>query len=289
MKERFEIAFGSITGKDHRWSGRNNQDAYYYLVNEEVIVAIVCDGCSESRHSEVGAKLGARLIGEGVRQNFNRYQEALRFTGTEEVWSRFLERVRRDVLAELRILALAMGEGLSETVSDYFLFTVVGAVVTREESVIFSLGDGVYIVNGEITRLGPFPANEPPYFAYNGLVDSSVGNEHPELLNLSVQKIIPTPEVKNLLIGTDGVAGLIDVSEQNLPGKEEKVGPISQFWTDDRFFQNWDMVRRRLSLINRELARPIWQERRIVKEGGLLPDDTTLVVIRKKANARKEG
>ena len=51
------------------------------------------------------------------------------------------------------------------------------------------------------------------------------------------------------------------------------VGPLSQFWADDAFYKNRDMVRRRLAVLNRG-AGP-----------GLLADDTTIVVVRRKQGA----
>jgi hypothetical protein len=60
------------------------------------------------------------------------------------------------------------------------------------------------------------------------------------------------------------------------------VGPLSQFWTDDRYFANPDALRRRLTLINRESVRADFESRRLVRTPGLLPDDTTVVVLRRR-------
>jgi hypothetical protein len=118
--------------------------------------------------------------------------------------------------------------------------------------------------------------------AYGGLVNSSIKENNPELLKFQINEIVATDSVDSILIGTDGVVNFIDSAELKLPGKEESVGDISQFWLDDRYFFNKDMVRRRLFLANKKLVRPLWSEQRMVEEKGLLPDDTTLVVIRRK-------
>ena len=298
MKDIFEVAFGSITGNDHRWSGRNNQDACHCLIHDQAIIATVCDGCSESKHSEVGAKIGARLITEGIQKYIEEHEDLLRAVrerksctwskALKTIWGFVLEQARQYAIAHLQILAAAMGEDPVQTVSGYFLFTAVGAIITGGETVVFSIGDGVFIVNGEISQIGPFPKNEPPYLAYGGLVNSSLGKEHPELLKFQLHKVMPTEEVETVLIGTDGVAELIEVAKQQMPGKEETVGPISQFWLDDRYFLNRDMIRRKLFLVNREMTKPIWDEKRLSREKALLPDDTTLVVIRKKTQEREE-
>ena len=93
---------------------------------------------------------------------------------------------------------------------------------------------------------------------------------------------MPTKEISSLLIGSDGLENLILAAENNIPGKNEKVGPINQFWEDDRYFKNPDMIRRRLTLVNRTITKTDWDNRKILKEHGLLPDDTTLIVIRRK-------
>jgi len=285
MKEMFEVASGSIAGREHVSSGRNNQDARNFLNGDRAVIAVVCDGCSggenSGRHSEVGAKIGARLVVESISRRI----EAADSTSpllSESAVSNLLEYVRQDVLAELRVLALAMGGSLSQTVNDYFLFTVFGALITQEASVLFSVGDGVFFVNGEMLKVGPFPANEPPYLAYGGLVDSSLGEIHPELTRFQVHGIIPTGDVQSILIGSDGVNDLVNVAERRMPGKEEIVGPISQLWEEDRYFKNFDMIRRKLARINRESIRANWEEGRVVREVGLLPDDTTIVVIRRR-------
>ncbi|MDO8622315.1 MAG: protein phosphatase 2C domain-containing protein, partial [bacterium] len=58
---------------------------------------------------------------------------------------------------------------------------------------------------------------------------------------------------------------------------------IDQFWTDDRYFRNPDMVRRRLTLVNREAVRA--ENGMLARTPGLLPDDTTLVVIRRTSSS----
>lgn len=266
---QFEIAMGTVAGRDHFRASRNNQDAFRCLVTEDTIVAVVCDGCSSSPHSEVGAKIGASLMVQTILRHCRRLWDT----------SLTLERTRQDVLAQLRILANSMGESLSRTIGEYLLFTVIGAIITPENCTVFSLGDGLFIYNEHLKTIGPFPENEPPYLAY-ALLEPELTKFSLEQLRFQLDLVIPSKQLESLLIGTDGVNDLIEVTERNLPGKEEKVGPISQFWQDDPYFQNPDMVRRRLTLINREVFRV--SEEGTKKQTGLLPDDTTLIVIRRK-------
>jgi hypothetical protein len=86
-------------------------------------------------------------------------------------------------------------------------------------------------------------------------------------------------ELHSFLLGTDGVCDLMQSAESHMPGKTEKVGPLSQFWQEERFFCNPDMVRRRLAGIARDVTTR--SEAGIRKEAGLLTDDTTLIVGRR--------
>lgn len=282
MKKTFEIASGSVIGRDHvkdlGW--RNNQDAVVTMVSNEAIIAVVADGCSAAEqstisHNEIGAHIGVRIIAEAI------HSRLLDFTAhsspgdiAEPVW----DSIRFDILCAIQGLARSMGGSFSKNIRDYFLFTVLGTLITPIKTYVFSIGDGVEIINGEHYPIGPFPDNQPPYLAYS-LVSSSID---PDLCGFSIRRAWQTSDVETMLLGTDGVGDLIKAYEQNLPGKEKLfVGPISQFWENDNYFHNPDQVRRKLALINCAVTR-VSPEGEIVRFPGLLQDDTTLAVIRRR-------
>ncbi|MBU2036715.1 protein phosphatase 2C domain-containing protein [Patescibacteria group bacterium] len=269
----FEIAGGTVMGKDHRVISLGNQDAYWWFVSDKMIVAVVCDGCGSAPHSEVGAKIGARLVVESVRKILDLYDlldpDAM------------MERVRRDALAQLRTLALNMGQSLTQTVSDLFLFTVMGFALTNRGVITFSVGDGFHAFNGKVFREGPFPGNAPPYLAYGGLIDSSLDVSESAMFRFKTDFMFPLEMVESVLIASDGLEDLIAAADNNLPGKKEKVGSLKQFWETGLFFENPDSIRRRLFQINREVIRPDWENQCLEKETGWLADDTTLVVARR--------
>jgi hypothetical protein len=255
--ESFEVAGGSVPGHA-RSAAKANQDAFYWAADAEGLVAVVCDGCGSRPHSGVGSQLGARLV----------VQATARLLHSRLGVCDLLERVRQDVLASLSSLAESMSADASanqdsaasfgRTVADHFLFTIVGVLITPHAATTFSLGDGIVIINGEVNQLGPFPNNEPPYLGYSllpGATDCSGGDRPP----FAIHRSMPVSDVQSLVLGTDGA------------GELAAVAPLSPFWSDDRFFKNPDMVRRRLAVLNRG------------PRGGLLADDTTLVVIRRKA------
>ena len=272
----FDIAAGSVTGRDHVLAGRNNQDAYHWACLPQAVMAVVCDGCGSGKHSEVGAQIGARLLIEAMARALQGPARA------------FWDCVRQDVLTQLRCLAEQLGGSFPSTVQDYFLFTIVGALVTPRRTFCFSLGDGVMIVNGDQIRLGSFPDNAPPYLAYE-LFD--VHNGTPSALSQEfwMQRVWPTTAVQSIVLGTDGLETFLRAATRRIPGKPTAVGPLQQFWQEERYFTNPDAVRRTLALVNREVVQPNWEVQRLDRHAGLLPDDTTLVVIRRRPAWHEEA
>jgi hypothetical protein len=246
----FEVAAASVVGREHARAGRNNQDAFFARASAEGFVAVVTDGCGGSARSELGAQLGARRVVEG----------ALALLGREVPVDspEFLPRLGEEVLGFLQALSGGLGEGFLE---ECLLFTVVGVVVTAEHTLVFSAGDGLWALNGEVHRLGPFPGNAPPYLAR--------GLREPGAVSLEAKALRPTAGVDSLLLGTDGV--------EHLLGE-----PLSRFWSDDRYFRNPDALRRQLTLLNRESIRADFAAGRLERTTGLLEDDTTLIVLRRR-------
>src|SRR5205807_1514147 len=119
-----------------------------------------------------------------------------------------LERVRLDVLAQLRVLARAMGGRFSQTVADYFLFTALGFVIGPRRTILFGIGDGLVGLNGDVKTIVA-PDNAPPYLGY-GLVPSSLADE---TLPFVVHASLPTADVQSLFVGTDGVGEVPSVVE----------------------------------------------------------------------------
>lgn len=277
---QFEIAGGSVLGTRHVKMGRNNQDSFVWIQKPEYIIAVVTDGCSSGAHSEVGSKIISHLFAQSLAKYISRPHPTI----TDENLFRhdwLWYNVRQDVLSRIRILAQDMDENLINTICQYFLATIVGCVITPESTCIFGCGDGIFYLNGNMHRLGPFPGNKPPYLCY-GITGSEVTNNNPSLLDIQRHIICPTEHVETLLIGTDGVDDLTTIADTYLPGREEKIGDISQFWIEDVYFRNPEWIRNVLTTINTEKRKPIWEEQTIIKHQGLLPDDTTLIVLRNK-------
>jgi hypothetical protein len=268
----FEIAAGSVPGRTHALSGRPNQDAVVVRQSSASIVAVVADGCGSAERSEVGAWLGAHTLAS----------ELGRATGPLLDDASFWESVESRTLAALRSTAAAMGGDLESVVRSFFLFTLVGAVIAGDRAAVFSLGDGLVAINGQVTHLGPFPDNAPPYLGY-ALFDERRAPQ----LRLVIHRTMPARDIESILVASDGAAEWSGAAERALPGTRELTGPLSQLWQDDRFFAHPDALRRKLARMNRASVRPDWAARRLEKDPGLLEDDTTIAVIRPKNKAAR--
>lgn len=252
MLDEFEVAAGSVTGRAHVRSGRNNQDAFCWCATADGLVAVVADGCSSGARSEIGAWLGARTLAESLRRRLPRLADDAPAA---------LDAARDEVLAQVQASAVALGGRLEDTLGEFFLFTLVGVVLTRTSALLFAAGDGVFALDGRL-RVLVSPDNRPAYPAY-----ALDGRRTP----FEVWGPFPTASLRTVLVGTDGAADLAAAEERRLPGREERLGPLAQFWEDDRYYRNPYAVGRRLALANRDGDAP-----------GLLPDDTTLVVVRRR-------
>ncbi len=263
---QIQVAAGTIAGSDHLRVGRGSQDAWAVRCGRRAVVAVVADGCGSGARSEVGAELGVALFTEAL---FRRLESGERIAAQST-----LSQARDDVIAQLRVLAASMPGPVTDCVSRRFLFTLVGVVITASLTVTFSIGDGIIVVDGVETIIGPYPDNQPPYLGY-GVIDPTLTPA------VDVHAVIPTDSFTCIAIGTDGAIDLAAAKSFPMPGRDQPVGALDQFWTEDRYFTNRDRLRRRLALMNREVVSADWDAQRLDRTRPLLPDDTTLVVLRK--------
>jgi hypothetical protein len=157
------------------------------------------------------------------------------------------------------------------------LFTVVGLVLTPDALTVFGLGDGLYAVNDAVVRLGPFPDNAPPYLGYALLPGAA---ENPGL-RLRVLHQAPTAGVRSAALGTDGAIDLAEAADRTVPGRGERVGELARLWHEDRFARSPDVLLRWLRLVGSPVVEPGDPP---ALRPGLLRDDTTLVILRRRAD-----
>jgi len=281
MKE-FEITGGTITGRLHKKIGKNNQDASLFQVESDCIIGLVSDGCGSGKFSEFGSQLLVQL----TRDAIHRYLPFLKCVIRNGLCENgFWNLVRTRVRGGMFQVAERFRGDMKKIISDYFLATIVGFIVTPKKTFVFSIGDGEAYLNEHLIKFGSFANNAPPYLAYSLLKkeDQPFDKRH---LHFSIDQEMATVDVKNILIASDGLGDLRRLAEKKLPGKEEKVGPINQWWANDKFFENSDLIRRRLFLINND-GMKIERDGKNITTGlerfvGLLPDDTTMLVLRRR-------
>ena len=220
--DKFEWAKGSVTGREHIRINKNNQDAVLIKSTADYVIGIVADGCGSKTHSEVGAWLGVEILVEAIA---NHLPQSL----TEET----LDTIGEQVIDRLPKLS---------NFQDYYLFTLLGFVVTSTDTIVFGCGDGLFSINGDLSQLS-FENNAPPYLIYSGT-------------KLEVYKRIPTEQLMSIVIGTDGLEDWLEAKD------------LSQFSQSDKYFKNPDQVRRTLAIAQ--------------KTESLLADDTTLITLRRK-------
>jgi hypothetical protein len=269
----FDVAGGTVVGRDHVRIGRNSHDAYCYF-NRDITVAVVCDGCGSSDHSEVGAKIGAKITVESVLRHYRADPAAFDHPNMQNPG---LQYVKRSILTKIQAVAEAMTGSFSENVSEYFLFTIVGAILDPKngKAYIFGCGDGLFYVN-DVPTMIQSPNNAPGYLSYN-LVETNQPKTE-----LGMFWMGSLDRVKSILLGTDGAMDLARAFDKPIPGKEELIGPISQFWEKDGFFKNPFQIGHRLALINRSINKIDWEKKAMLEAHGPLRDDTTLIAIRRK-------
>jgi hypothetical protein len=287
LTRMFETAAGTTTGSMHRRLDKNNQDAFGLIERPDMIIGIVCDGASKGlmgpmgdwTHSEVGAQLSTRWLLSIVQKYCTLFLQRPHEL-SEDLPFPYWEDIRQELIHLVKLSAEHMDGNSVERTVDYFLCTVFGVMVTPFGACLFSIGDGIFILNGNIQTIGPFPGNKPPYFAY-ALTGSDVTDARSDLLSFNV-RYVPVLQLESLVVGTDGVGDLLEQSDNLIPGTQELVGPIDKIWTDDAHFTNPISLSRYLSRVNRNSVQLDREAVKLVQHNGLLPDDTTCVVVRRR-------
>jgi len=136
----------------------------------------------------------------------------------------------------------------------------------------------VLIVNGGDIPIPTPEGNRPEYLGYN-LISSSIRP------GIEIMLRLPTAEVDHFLLGSDGLKDIRAAEEKLIPKrqvgsripKEELVGPLSQFWTGDQYFDDKEAVRRRIMVFNGGLCAD--------PRAGIARDDASLIVCRRRSVA----
>lgn len=204
----FLLSTASLLGQGHREEGRNNQDAWAVHRGDELLVAVVADGCSASPRSEAGAALGARWLAEWLPT----------FAAYERDAGKLIQQARDGLLEYLTATIDGLRprrEERVDTVQELFLFTFLVALVDAERALCFGLGDGLAAVNGEVTLLEAGPDGAPPYLSYE-LIREHLARD-PGPLAPTLVHAGPSSAVDSLLVATDGAVDLLPTEDDREP------------------------------------------------------------------------
>ena len=147
MDRKFRLRSGTVVGRSHMLSGKNCQDALVFSQFEwlrgDFVVGVICDGCSEGKSSEIGAKMTSQFVLKEVT-------ELLRLGCGKNLLPRLLF---AKTLAFLEQIASGFGFSPKERlkfIEDHLLFTVLTLIKTPDEVFVLAYGDGVVVINDEV-------------------------------------------------------------------------------------------------------------------------------------------
>jgi hypothetical protein len=271
IQDAFILSSGTVGGFIHRQKGINNQDGLAIAEDENNFAAIICDGCSSGKNSEVGAKLIARFAAE----------ETIRLMQEEQVifGSQILDRLSGSILGYMRE-SVEKFKDPKMALEEMFLATIVGVIMNEWVTTVFSLGDGVISLNGEVLVIDE--NNAPNYLAYRAYPGAYMIDE--VKINFVVRQEVMTKDLQSLILASDGAQELIAKADReiNILGKLEKVGGLNQFEQEERYLKNPSLLQKRLCQLNTERMIIDWEEREVRKSEGILSDDTTIVLMRRR-------
>lgn len=277
MFEDIGIAVGSVEGTEHKRIGKNNQDAFFLKKYQQFIIGLVFDGCGSGKHSEVGAKIASRIVPEIIIKWID-------IVNSVDIYEVLLH-LKWDIILNFRLLAEGMCSGenypnhdeneLKKILNDYFLFTINGVLIDRGGVWAFNVGDGIRYIDGEVQDLDEL-TGYPTYINYT-IIDKEQAKWNTDF---KIKKYGLEVLDSGIIIGSDGVKDIIKKADELVLGSEEKVGGLEQF-LENRMYKNPDNINRRFNILNKYHTWADWNERRIYSSLGLLPDDTTIISIKR--------
>ncbi len=193
----YQIRSALHIGRSHINYGKNCQDALDIRHGQDYAIGIVCDGCSEGKHSEVGSNLASRFLSI----------EAEKLVSSGIAASIVPGILYHSLLKFLRLIldsySLTEVEKV-EFIKDHLLFTVMGAIITPHKAVIFTQGDGLVIVNDDQKIIDQ--DNSPYYFSYHLLDPRYLSDKRSALPSTFQIDAIEAKVFQRCAIGSDAWA-----------------------------------------------------------------------------------
>lgn len=301
IRNLIEVATGTVTGRDHTFGGnlvlgKGNQDAIETAWTKDSFIAVLCDGCSSGEHSEVGAQLICRLLLSDIVWLL---EESITVPAQSPgVWS-----FGDCAVFQGGKVSHATFPGNAPPYLGYRLLPDSKVKIAPEELVfrpILTTGSDRLLLDDSCDATvrhirEPLRLMRSPSFSERQAVEAYfLCTATVVIVNESNLDMLP------LVVGTDGLADVPDpamfledrmfanpmnatrlLRKLNQPSVRIEVGdPLAQVKAALQIrLENRDLnVEQILNLVAKTPVSPP----RLVKTDGVLPDDTTLVAIRKK-------
>lgn len=228
---QFQLKAGSVTGSEHLFKMANRQDKFRCAQFENYIVGVVCDGCSEGQHSEVGAALLSEFL---VRQTGRLLTAGYAPPEVPEIlYPQTLEFLKS--LSAWLLGGQATAQESGAFVRDYLLATVVGFITGGEKTVLFTAGDGLILLNELILPLNQ--DNKPSYLAY-GILDKTLLGENFEPSEGFEAWEFPTAELERLAVWSDGFDPALAAEIWNLGNNPRSLQRKLNVWATQKRFHD---------------------------------------------------
>ena len=267
---QWQLAAGTVQGRDHWLARRNSQDAFDCVATSDVLVAVVADGCGASRYSETGARLLASLLARTL---------ARRAAGGEDPFA--LAPAIDEVLDLLRRLAFIGDPPSTGWLTEHLLATVLAVVVTPERALVFRIGDGIVGIDERLTT-HESPGNAPAYLAYRLVRPPTRATRVLANVDAAPSPVIewdgPASALRSVVLATDGATAL--------PASPDDPHATLRAWlADDALFERPHALGRRLAQLARDEQVVDWDAQVIRRHAGVLEDDTTVLLLRRSPGA----
>ena len=265
MLDLFETTAGTTAGTKHRRGVlERNQDNVLVYGTNSLLSLVVSDGVSQSPDSYVASNRQSVWL--------TQLAHAHALAGgkfTDDIWNSFAQ----EMADRIRTNAGWSHLPLEEEIANAWTATIGGAFVGPELTHLVAFGDLTFVHNGEVITFeaANVAKNQPAAVSYLVVPSTLPASE----LCFKVVTV-PTPDVKSLVVATDGLKYLQKAVGRKYPGTDEVIPDLPYLWECDELFtphgmDNW------LNYLARD-----WQKPGNVLSGGKLTDDLAVAVARRK-------
>jgi serine/threonine protein phosphatase PrpC len=228
------INTASIVGRDHQLSFKNRQDFAHSHQTPELLVATVCDGCGESKYSEVGATLIGTYIVNFVRTLQDAKFKVIDSERLKDLIEYELDLFVKRLLGVLFFDDVWVPERIS-FVKEMLLSTCLFTILVNDKVIVGNCGDGIIILNKQIHEI--HQAGTPEYIAYKAIPKEAL-EKRPTELSFFTIKVFDQNEIDSIIIGTDGIQPLIDngLDSQLYGTHKRQLQRKFNLWHDQKLF-----------------------------------------------------